>query len=124
MSTTETTMTKKSFTDPDETRTPPKTRVAVIDLGSVKAARFTMEPGWRWSECVKPIVGTPSCQVRHVGAVVTGHLRLVHDDGTEIELGPGDAYVIEPGHDAWVEGDEPFSCHEFESTTAATFAKR
>jgi hypothetical protein len=117
-----TAMTKGSFTTPDTVRTPPLTRVEVVDLGEVKAARFQMEPGWRWSECVRPVVGTQSCQVRHVGAVVSGHLRLAHADGTEIQLGPGDAYVIEPGHDAWVDGNEPFVCHEFESATAATFA--
>ena len=118
-----TTLTKKSFAEPDESRTPPKTQVDVVDFGDVKAARFTMQPGWRWSECVKPVVGTHSCQVRHVGAVVSGRLHLTHDDGTEVDLGPGDAYIIEPGHDAWVDGDEPFRCYEFESTTAATFAQ-
>lgn len=116
------TMSKRSFTTPDSVRTPPQTRVEVVDLGGVTAARFTMQPGWRWSECVRPVVGTESCQVRHVGAVVSGRLRLTHLDGTEIALEPGDAYVIEPGHDAWVDGDEPFVCHEFESATAETFA--
>lgn len=118
-----TTMVKRSFDQPDQTRTPSKTQVDVVELDSVKAARFTMQPGWRWSECVKPVVGTDSCQVRHVGAVVAGRLHLAHDDGTQIDLGPGDAYVIEPGHDAWVDGDEPFLCYEFESAAAATFAR-
>lgn len=118
-----TTMAKRSFDQPDQTRTPSKTRVDVVEFDSVKAARFTMQPGWRWSECVKPVVGTDSCQVRHVGAVVSGHLHLAHEDGTEIELGPGDAYVIEPGHDAWVVGDEPFLCFEFEGSTATSFAQ-
>lgn len=116
-------MSKRTFTTPDDFRTPPLTRVELLDFGEVKAARFTMDPGWRWSKCVQPVVGTESCQVRHVGAVVSGTLRLRHEDGTELELGPGDAYVIEPGHDAWVEGDQPFVCHEFESNTAATFAR-
>jgi hypothetical protein len=87
----------KSFDAPDETRTPEKTTVDVVDLGDgVKAARFTMEPGWRWSECVKPVVGTDRCQVRHVGAVLSGRIHVVHDDGTETEAGPNDAYRIEP----------------------------
>lgn len=112
----------KSFDSPDETRAPAKTRVEVVDLGSVKAARMRLEPGWRWSECIKPVAGTDSCQARHVGAVVSGRLTVRHDDGTESEVGPGDAYRIEPGHDAWVAGDEPVVAYEFESTTAATYA--
>jgi len=115
-------LTVKSFDNPDETRTPDKTKVAVVDLGTVKAARLTAQPGWRWSECIKPVVGGDSCQNRHVGAVASGRMHIVHDDGTELEAGPGDAYVIEPGHDAWVVGDEPMVAFEFESTTAATYA--
>ena len=58
---------KKSFGSPDERRTPDKTEMEVVDLGSVKAARMTLQPGWRWSECIKPIAGTESCQVHHRG---------------------------------------------------------
>jgi hypothetical protein len=113
---------KKSFDQPDETRTPPMTEVAVVKLGDVQAGRFTMQPGWRWSECVKPVAGTDSCQARHVGVVSAGRLHIVQDDGTEADAGPGDAYLIEPGHDAWVIGDEAFVGYEFESKTAATYA--
>ena len=67
-----------------------------------------MQPGWRWSECIKPIAGTESCQSHHVGTVAAGQLHVRHEDGTEADIGPGDAYVIEPGHDAWVVGSEPF----------------
>ncbi|HXY94134.1 MAG TPA: cupin domain-containing protein [Acidimicrobiia bacterium] len=115
--------TKKNFGSPDERRAPDKTSVEVVDLGSVKAARMTLEPGWRWSECIKPVVGTESCQTHHVGTATAGQLRVRHDDGTEIDVGPGDAYVIEPGHDAWVVGSDPFVCYEFDSRTAETFAK-
>jgi mannose-6-phosphate isomerase-like protein (cupin superfamily) len=115
-------MSRKSFDSPDETRAPQKTRVDVVDLGTVKAARFTMEPGWRWSECIKPVAGTDSCQARHVGAVVSGQLHVKHSDGTEFDIGPGDAYLIEPGHDAWVVGNEQFRGYEFESKTAETYA--
>jgi hypothetical protein len=113
----------KGFDSPDETRNPDKTSVQVVDLGGVKAARMTMQPGWRWSECIKPVAGTESCQVRHIGTVASGQLRVRHDDGTEIDVGPGAAYLIEPGHDAWVVGDEPFVAYEFESTAAASYAK-
>jgi len=113
----------KNFGAADETRTPDKTTVETVGLGEVKAARFTMQPGWRWSECIKPLVGTETCQARHVGAVVSGRMHVSHVDGTERDLGSGDAYVLEPGHDAWVSGSEPFVAYEFEGTTAATYAR-
>jgi hypothetical protein len=116
-------VTSKSFSAPDEVRNPDKTRVEVVDFGPVKAGRMTLQPGWRWSECIKPVVGTDSCQARHVGAVVSGRLSVKHDDGSTIEIGPGDAYVIEAGHDASVVGDEPFIGFEFESKTAETYAQ-
>jgi uncharacterized cupin superfamily protein len=116
-------ITRKSFSAPDQTRTPDKTKVEMVDLGVVKAGRFTMEPGWRWSECIKPVAGTESCQARHVGAVVSGRMAVEHSDGTEVELVPGDAYLIEPGHHSWVVGSEPFVAYEFESKTAETYAQ-
>ena len=115
-------ITRKSFNSPDEARKPDKTVVEVVDLGGVKAARMTVQPGWRWSECIKPVVGTDTCQARHVGAVVSGRLAVKHNDGTQVELSAGDAYVIEPGHDAWVEGTESCVAYEFESKTAETYA--
>ena len=111
----------KSFDVPDETRTPDKTKVEVIRLGGASVARLTFQPGWRWSECVKPVAGTDSCQARHVGTIVAGRLHVIHDDGTEAEVRPGDAYVIEPGHDAWVVGDEAAVAFEFDS--AETYAR-
>ncbi|MET0895281.1 MAG: cupin domain-containing protein [Acidimicrobiia bacterium] len=114
---------RKSFGTPDEHRTPDKTEVDVVDLGSVKAARMTLQPGWRWSECIKPIVGTESCQHHHEGTVVSGRMHVEHDDGTTLEIGPGDAYVIEPGHDAWTVGDDVFVGFEFDSKAAESFAR-
>ncbi|MEY2437621.1 MAG: hypothetical protein QOH64_3404 [Acidimicrobiaceae bacterium] len=116
-------LTVKSFDAPDESRTPDKTKMDVVDLGSAKAARLTAQPGWKWSECIKPVVGGDSCQARHVGTVASGRLHVTHDDGSDIEVGAGDAYVIEPGHDAWVLGNEPFVAYEFESKSAETYAK-
>ena len=111
------------FESPDETRTPDKTQVDVVRLGANTAARLRFEPGWKWSECIKPIAGTDTCQVRHVGVVQSGRMHVIHDDGTEGDIGPGAAYVIEPGHDAWVVGDVPMVGFEFESPTAAVFAR-
>lgn len=116
-------LTSKSFDAADETRSPDKTKVDVINLGSATAARLAFEPGWKWSECIKPVAGTDSCQARHVGVVTDGRLHVTHDDGSEAEVGPGDAYVIEPGHDAWVVGSDRFVAYEFESKSAETYAK-
>lgn len=117
-------VTAKNFAMADETRTPDKTKVESVNLGAgIKAARMTMQPGWRWSQCIKPVAGTESCRARHVGTVVSGQMHLVHDDGTQTDLRAGDAYVIEPGHDGWVTGDEPFVGIEFETITAGTYAK-
>jgi hypothetical protein len=84
---------------------------------------MTFEPGWKWSECVKPVVGTDSCQVHHVGVVQAGRLHITHEDGTEADIGPGDAYVIEPGHDASVVGDQTFVALEFEGRAAEEYAR-
>jgi len=115
---------KADFDSPDETRTPEKTRVEVVKMGSATAARLTMEPGWTWAECVKPVAGTESCQHRHVGVVQSGAMRITHDDGTVLELTQGDAYVIEPGHNAEVVGDEPFVGFEFEQKAAEEYARQ
>ncbi len=110
------------FDSPHETRSPAKTRVDVLRIGGTTAARMAFEPGWKWSECVKPVAGTDSCQARHVGVVQSGTLHVAHEDGTELDLQPGDAYVIEPGHEAWVVGGEPVVAFEFETTAAETYA--
>ena len=97
----------KNFDAPDEIRRFDKGKMDVVKLGSVTAGRGTFEPGCRWSECIRPIAKTDSCQVSHVGYMISGRMKVVMDDGTEAEMGPGDAMVIPPGHDAWIVGDEP-----------------
>jgi hypothetical protein len=113
----------KSFDEPDERRTPDKTNVDVVKLPGASVARITFQPGWRWSECIRPVVGGDSCQVRHIGTILTGEMEVVHDDGSKARVVPGVAYIIEPGHDAWVVGDEPVVSLEFESHAAETYAK-
>lgn len=113
----------RGFDSPDETRTPEKTKIDVVHIGATAVARFDLQPGWRWSECVKPVAGTDSCQARHVGVVQSGKLGVRHDDGSEAELAPGEAYVIEPGHEAWVIGEEPFVGYEFESRSAEEYGR-
>lgn len=111
----------KSFDEPDEKRRPPKTQVDVVTLGDATLARFTFEPGWRWSETVKTVVHTDSCQNNHLGICTAGTLTVEMEDGSRTTISPGDAYSIPPGHNAWVEGGETFVGYEVMS--AASYAK-
>lgn len=101
-------MQKKSFDAPDKTMTPVKTKVDIIDIAGITLMRNTFEPGWKWSEHIKPVAGTDVCHVHHVLCAVSGRLKVVMQDGSAVELGPGDVADIPPGHDAWVVGDKPF----------------
>lgn len=98
----------KSHDDPDEVRAPEKTRVEVVRLEGYTIGRFKFQPGWRWSECIKPVVGTDSCQVAHVGYAVSGRIAVRMNDGSQTTIEQGMSYTIPPGHDAWVEGADPF----------------
>lgn len=98
----------KSHDQPDELRAPNKTRVEVVRLKDYTMGRFIFQPGWRWSECVKPVVKTESCQAAHVGYCVSGSITVRMTDGNETTIKPGMSYTIPPGHDAWVQGNEPF----------------
>lgn len=104
---------RRSFDRPDETRHVGRGRLDVVNLDETAVARFALEPGWRWSIDVAPKVGTASCQTRHLGAVISGQLHVLLEDGTEMDLHAGDAMEIPPGHDAWVVGDSPYVGIEF-----------
>jgi hypothetical protein len=97
----------KSLSKPDETRRFEKGKLELASLGGVTFGRATLEPGWKWSTCVKPIVNTKSCEAPHLQYHVSGRLHVVMDDGTEAEFGPGDISNLPSGHDAWVVGNEP-----------------
>lgn len=111
----------KDFSNPDEVRRPDRTTVELVKLAGGEIGRYTFQPGWTWSGCIKPVAGTDSCQVEHVGYVVSGSLHIEHDDGTTGEATPGSVYRIGPGHDAHVIGDGPFVAVEFQG--ASTYAK-
>jgi hypothetical protein len=98
----------KRFESPEEVREflDGKGRVELVDLNGNAVGLGTFEPGWRWSEHVKPIAGTDSCQVEHIGYVLRGWMALRMDDGSEREFGPREAFHMPPGHDAWTVGDE------------------
>lgn len=111
----------QNFDSPNETRPfAAHGHMDVITLGDFTLGKGTFEPGWRWSNDVKPIAGTESCQTRHRGVMVAGRMTVRMDDGSEVTFGPGDVMLIEPGHDAWVEGDEPVVSYD---TGVAAYAK-
>jgi hypothetical protein len=104
---------KKRFEKPDETTSHPKTKVEVVRMSDLTLTRITYMPGWKWSIDIKPIAGTKSCQKRHLGYCLSGHLAGKLDDGSKWEFEPGDVIDIPPGHDGWVVGNEPAVLLEF-----------
>jgi hypothetical protein len=104
----------KSFEHPDEVREFPNGRLELVKIGGVVVGRSILEPGWRWSESVQPIAGTDSCEAAHFGYQLSGTLKVRTDDGEEFECHAGDVCLINPGHDAWVVGDEPVELVDFQ----------
>jgi hypothetical protein len=97
----------KNFDSPDEVRPfEGKGQANVLEVGGKTVLRGTFEPGWKWSENLKPIAGTDTCQTRHFGYIVSGKMKVVMNDGSETTAEPGALIAIEPGHDAEVVGDE------------------
>jgi quercetin dioxygenase-like cupin family protein len=98
---------------PDDVRKFAHGKVELANLGETAIGRITLEPGWKWSNDVKHIANTNSCQLPHTQYAISGRLRVRMDNGTEQEFGPGDAMYIPPGHDAWVVGNQPFVAVDF-----------
>jgi quercetin dioxygenase-like cupin family protein len=96
----------KAINKPDETREFPKGKVELINIGGGQVGRITLEPGWKWSEHVKPVAGTEWCEAPHFQYQLQGRMHVKNMDGSEFELGPGDVSALPAGHDAWVIGDE------------------
>ena len=103
----------KSFATDSEVNEPNNARVEAVNVNGQRIMRLTLQPGWRWSEDIKPTVGTDRCQATHLGIVIKGTIAASHDDGTEVTYGAGDAYFVAPGHDSWVVGDEEALVYEF-----------
>ena len=113
----------KNFDSPDEVREfEGNGQAKVVQLGGHSVGRATFEPGWKWSDNVKPIAGTDTCEVSHLGFVVSGRMKVHMDDGGETEIGPGDVVAIPPGHDAETLGDEP--CVMLDFVEFGDYAKR
>ena len=97
----------KSLNSCDEVREFPNGRAEIVNVGGGEVGRLIFQPGWKWSNDVKPIAKTDSCKAPHFQYHVSGQLAILMDDGTEILAGPGDVTHLPSGHDAWVVGDEP-----------------
>ena len=115
------TLVAKNLGSPDEKRSFEHGDLSVVNIEGATVGRAVFRPGWKWSNDVKPIAGTDSCQAPHTGYIISGRMHVVMDDGREAEAGPGDAFVIAPGHDAWIVGDEP--CVALDWSGAANYAK-
>lgn len=104
----------KSFDKPDEVREFPKGRLELVKIGGATVGRAIFEPGWRWSTSVQPLAQTKSCEAPHFQYHVSGVLKVLMDDGTELECRPGDVSLLPSGHDAWTVGDEPAVVVDFQ----------
>jgi len=114
---------RKRFDQADETRKfKEKGQVDLVEIGGGVVGLATFEPGWRWSDHVKPLAGTDSCQAAHIGYVLSGRQTVLMDDGTTLDIGPGDVVSIPAGHDGWTIGDEP--CVVLDFAGMADYAKR
>ncbi|MCZ7628901.1 MAG: cupin domain-containing protein [Microthrixaceae bacterium] len=119
---TKTRIAKKSIEQPDEVREVPLGHVDIVTVGEVQFVRTTFEPGWRWFDSVRPIAGTESCEFPHRIFIARGSMHVRMDDGSELDLIPGDFSVIDPGHDAWVTSSEPCVAYDF-GKEGADYAK-
>ncbi|HEY8695860.1 MAG TPA: cupin domain-containing protein [Chloroflexota bacterium] len=96
----------RGFDSPKETRQfKGHGKLELVDLMGGMAGRGTFEPGWKWSEDVKPIAGTASCQAAHTGYVVSGAMHIAFDDGSALDVKAGEVFHMPPGHDAWTVGN-------------------
>lgn len=99
---------KTNFATPDVRRDVGRGELHLVELGDVAIGRIAYQPGWRWSEDLGARIGTPLCEVHHLGVAISGRLQIEMRDGSSMVVEPGDAFEIPPGHDAWVLGDEPW----------------
>jgi len=103
----------KNFATDSDVSTPNNARVETVNIAGQRVMKLVVQPGWVWSKDIQPVVGTQSCEAKHLGVIVEGTITCRHDDGTEATYSAGDAYSIEPGHDAWVVGTKQAVAYEF-----------
>jgi len=114
----------KRFEQPDEVRVFEKGRFELVHVGGMTIGRASYEPRWKWSVHVGAATGAKSCQVEHVGMVISGKATAAMDDGRVIEMKAGDVFYIAPGHDSWVVGDEPYVSLHFLGAERYASAKK
>ncbi len=98
---------KKSFNSADQTMNPPKAKMEIVNIGGKMIAKAIFEPGWKWSVDLAPTMGSDTCPMHHFGYMESGSMQIHMQDGTEMTVSKGDVVDIQPGHDAWVVGNEP-----------------
>ena len=109
---------RRPLGEPDHVRQVPFGELETYDLGDVRFGRSVLQPGWRWSESIRPIARTEWCEDRHIGYSVSGGCRIRMREGAELVIGAGQFYEIPPGHDSWVDGDEPWVSITWQPSTA------
>jgi len=98
---------KADLNQPDETKVTPKAKLQLVTMGDFTFGLRTLEPGWKWTTAMKQIARTETCEIRHIGYIISGRMGFLMDDGTELEVGPHEAFDVHAGHDAWTVGDAP-----------------
>ena len=124
MSTATSRLLRYNLEKPDETRPfeDGKGKLDLVNTDQGLIGKAVFEPGWQWSKHIKPIAKTESCQGAHMGYVLSGQMEIRMDDGKSETFGPGDVMIADPGHDAWVVGDE--ACVVVDWQGFADYAKR
>ena len=117
-------LTRMSLDSPEEVRPfeGGSGHLDLVNLDNGPVGRAVFRPGWKWSEHVKPIANTTSCQAAHTCYFISGRMNVIMDSGEELEYGPGDFAVMPPGHDAWTVGNEPCIVIDWQGFT--DYAKR
>ncbi len=98
---------KANVNNPDQTKVTPKAKLQLVTVGGFTMGLRTLEPGWRWTTSMKQLANTRTCEVHHTGYVISGRMGFLMEDGTKLEVGPGDAFDVRPGHDTWTIGEAP-----------------
>src|SRR6188508_3199262 len=109
---------RRPFGEPDNVREVPLGHLETYDMGEIRIGRSILQPGWRWSESIKPITRTELCEYHHIGVCLSGRMRVQTREGAELTIDAGQFYEIPAGHEAWVEGDEPYVNIEWQPSVA------
>ena len=104
--------------EPDGVREVPFGQIETYLVGDVRIGRSILQPGWRWTESIKPIARTELCESHHIGLSLSGSARVLMREGAELLVEPGQMYEVPPGHDTWVVGDEPWVSITWQASTA------